>query len=124
MSALSPTHKSINEIEASCGIVGFTSKRTGFVNTGRLVAIRGLGPPIARLEGLSRDRLFPVFHQKLAHCDGNLLQVSWCFSAKSQAVPKVGRRAGESEDEIIFSCVGNVVGNIAYWRRILLIFKG
>jgi hypothetical protein len=30
---------------------------------------------------------------------------------------------GKSEDKIIFSCVGNVVGNIAYYRHILLIFQ-
>jgi len=81
--------------------------------------------PLRGLEDrLSTDRLFPVFHRKLTHCDVNLLQVSWCFFRNVPSCPKKSDDVrGESEDEIIFSCVGNVVGNIGYWRHILLIFQ-
>ena len=42
----------------------------------------------------------------------------------SQAIPKSPMKcAGKPEDKIIFSCVGNAVGNSDYHRHILLVFQ-
>jgi hypothetical protein len=50
--------------------IAFVKPACRYLSLASALALRGLE------DRLSRGRLLRVFHQKLTHCDGNLLQVS------------------------------------------------